>query len=71
MRRVLLRRSLVVVQIALSLVIVFAAGLLTRTLRSLTTVDLGFEPDRVISMKVDPAARDTRPPTLRRSSMKS
>jgi predicted permease len=55
-RRVLLRRSLVVAQIALSLVIVFAAGLLTRTLRSLTTVDLGFQPDRVISMKVDPAA---------------
>lgn len=33
--RVLLRRSLVVIQIALSLVVVFAAGLLTRTLRSL------------------------------------
>jgi predicted permease len=55
-RRLLLRRSLVVVQIALSVVIVFAAGLLTRTLRSLATVDLGFQPDRVIKMNVDPAA---------------
>ncbi|MGP0073634.1 MAG: ADOP family duplicated permease [Bryobacteraceae bacterium] len=54
--RVLLRRSLVVFQIAMSVVIVFAAGLLTRTLRSLTTVDLGFQPDRVIALNVDPAA---------------
>jgi predicted permease len=54
--RVLLRRSLVVIQIALSLVIVFGAGLLTRTLRTLATVDLGFQPDRVIALIVDPAA---------------
>jgi predicted permease len=54
--RVLLRRSLVVIQIALSLVIVFGAGLLTRTLRTLATVDLGFQPDRVIALNVDPAA---------------
>ena len=55
-RRVLLRRSLVVLQIALSVVIVFAAGLLTRTLRSLATVDVGFQPNHVIKMNVDPAA---------------
>jgi predicted permease len=54
--RVLLRRSLVVIQIALSLVIVFGAGLLTRTLRTMTTADLGFQPDRVIALSVDPAA---------------
>jgi predicted permease len=54
--RVLLRRSLVVIQIALSLIIVFGAGLLTRTLRTLGTVDLGFQPDRVIALYVDPAA---------------
>jgi predicted permease len=53
--RVVIRRSLVVIQIALSLVIVFGAGLLTRTLRTLTTVDLGFQPDRVIALNVDPA----------------
>jgi predicted permease len=54
--RVLLRRSLVVIQIALSLVIVFGAGLLTRTLRMLATLDLGFQPSRVIALNVDPAA---------------
>ena len=54
--RALLRRSLVVIQIALSLVIAFGAGLLTRTLRTMATADLGFRPDRVIALNVDPAA---------------
>ncbi len=54
--RSLLRGTLLVVQIALSLVVVFAAGLLTRTLRSLETIDLGFRPDQVIALRVDPAA---------------
>lgn len=54
--RVLMRRSLVVIQIALSLNIVFAAGLLTRTLQKFATVDLGFQPDRVIALNVDPTA---------------
>ncbi len=49
-------RALVVVQVAVCLVVVFEAGLLTQTLRSLSTVDLGFEPDRVIALRVDPAA---------------
>ena len=50
-----LRKLLVVVQIALSVVILVAAGLLTQTLRTLRTVDLGFEPSRVIILSVDPA----------------
>jgi macrolide transport system ATP-binding/permease protein len=50
-----IRRALIVAQIALSLMILFAAGLLTRTLSSLRTVDLGFNPARVITLKVDPA----------------
>jgi predicted permease len=54
--RLLLRRALVVVQIALSLVVVFAAGLLTQTLRSLMTIDLGFRPEQVVTLNVDPAA---------------
>jgi predicted permease len=58
--RALLRRSLVVIQIALSLVLVFGAGLLTRTLRSLATVDLGFQADRVIALNVDPSASGHR-----------
>ena len=55
-RRALVRRALVVFQIALSMMILFAAGLLTRTLRTLATTDLGFQADRVIAMIVDPAA---------------
>jgi putative ABC transport system permease protein len=51
-----LRPSLVVFQIALSMMIVFAAGLLTRTLGTLAATDLGFRADRVIAMIVDPAA---------------
>ncbi len=54
--RLLLRRALVIAQVALSLVVVFAAGLLTQTLRTLMTIDLGFRPDQVIALSVDPAA---------------
>ncbi len=54
--RLVLRRILVIVQVALSLVVVFAAGLLTQTLRSLMTIDLGFRPDQVVALSVDPAA---------------
>ena len=48
--------ALVVVQIAVCVAVVSAAGLLTQTLRTLATVDLGFEPERVIALRVDPAA---------------
>ncbi len=54
--RALMSRALVVVQIAVCLAVVFAAGLLTRTLATLATVDLGFEPEKVIALRVDPAA---------------
>ena len=55
-RRTRMRRSLAAAQVALSLMIVFAAGLLTRTLRGLETVDRGFQPERVIALNTDPAA---------------
>ena len=54
--RGVMSRALVVVQIAMCLAVVFAAGLLTRTLATLATVDLGFEPEKVIALRVDPAA---------------
>lgn len=54
--RGLTSRALVVVQIAVCLAVVFASGLLTRTLATLATVDLGFEPEKVIALRVDPAA---------------
>jgi putative ABC transport system permease protein len=54
--RSLPRRILAITQIALSLVVVFAAGLLARTLRALETVDLGFKPHQVLSLNIDPSA---------------
>jgi len=56
-----MRRLLIVFQIALSLMILFAAGLLTRTLSGLKTIDLGFNPARVITLKVDPAMNGYSP----------
>lgn len=51
--RTSLRKFLVVAQVALSLVVLFAAGLLTRTLRSLQTVNLGFQREKVIALSID------------------
>ena len=45
--------ALVVGQVALSLVLVVAAGLFVRTLTTLATVDLGFDRDRVLIVGVD------------------
>jgi predicted permease len=45
--------ALVVVQIAVSVVLVAAAGLFVRSLTSLTTRDLGFVPDRVMLTRID------------------
>jgi predicted permease len=51
----LFRKTLVVAQISLSLVVLFGAALLTRTLKSLQTVDLGFQPEKIIAVAIDPA----------------
>jgi predicted permease len=56
-----MRKFLIVFQIALAVVILFSAGLLTRTLSQLRTVDLGFDPARVITLSVDPAMNGHRP----------
>jgi hypothetical protein len=47
-RRARLQRGLVAGQIALSLVLVVSALMFVRSFRNLSTVDLGFEPDRVV-----------------------
>jgi putative ABC transport system permease protein len=48
-----LRRLLVVAQVALSLVLLVGAGLLTRSLRHAADVDVGFEPHHVALASVD------------------
>ena len=57
-RRQRLRGALVTGQVALAVVLVIGAGLMIRTLAALADVDLGFNPDRVLTMRVTiPGAR--------------
>ena len=53
-RRGRLAGTLVVVQIALSMVLVVAAALLARSLRKLDRVELGFDPHNVLTFRLDP-----------------
>lgn len=48
------RSSLVVGQVALSLLLLFAAGLFSVSLVKLTSVDLGLDPDRLITFSLRP-----------------
>ncbi len=49
------RKAFVVVQIAMSFVVVLAAGLLAGTLRNLKTVDLSYRPDEIATIDIRPA----------------
>jgi predicted permease len=52
-RRFSLRNLLVVAQVALSLVLLIGAGLFLRSLRQAQRIDLGFEPDHVLTMPLN------------------
>jgi len=47
-------RALVVLQVALSLMLVTCTGLFARSFRELLRVDLGFEPSRVLTVGIEP-----------------
>ncbi len=55
-----LGKSLVVVQVALSLVLLIGAGLFVRTLHNLKSQDLGFVRDRLLMVHTDPGPRPPR-----------
>ncbi len=48
-----LRSALVVVQVALALVMLIGAGLLLRTFQQLNAVDLGFDPERLLTVSLN------------------
>ena len=59
-RRSAMSRLLVVGQVALSLVLLVGAGLFIRTVVNLRSVDLGFAPERLLHVDVDPTAAGYR-----------
>ena len=52
------RAGLVVLQLASSLVLALGAGLLIRSLVEMTSIDLGFDPDRVLTAQLQAPATD-------------
>jgi predicted permease len=50
-----LRRMLVIVQVALSLLLLFGAGLFVRTLRNLESRGPGFPTDHLLTFRIDPS----------------
>lgn len=60
-RRSWLRRAFVVSQVAGSLLLLVATGLLFRTLHHAATADLGFEPERVETVSLDPRVLGVEP----------
>ncbi|HLJ49716.1 MAG TPA: ABC transporter permease [Bryobacteraceae bacterium] len=51
--RSLASRVLIAGQIALSLVLLFGAGLFVRTLQNLRSIDVGFKPENVATLRID------------------
>ena len=49
-------KALVAVQVAISLLVLFAAGLLSRSLRNLRNIDLGYSHEHILLVNADPVA---------------
>jgi putative ABC transport system permease protein len=64
-----LRGGFVVAQLALSLVLLVAAGLLTRTFIGLTRVDPGFQSDKLLAATITVPSYKYRTPEARREAM--
>ncbi len=63
-RGALTRRSLVVVQVALSAILLIGAGLLTRSLRNLEDQQFGFAPEGKLIVRINPALAGYTPEKL-------
>ncbi|MEX2179564.1 MAG: ABC transporter permease [Gemmatimonadaceae bacterium] len=59
-----LRRALVVSEVALSVVTLAGAGLMLRSLWNLRDIDLGFRPENVLAISVNPPVSYTQPQSL-------
>lgn len=57
-------KGLIVAQVALSLSVLFAAGLLLRSLRNLQTVDLGYSQDHLLLVRLDPTSEGYEIPQI-------
>jgi len=64
--RIPLGRTLVVTQLAVSLVLLVAAGLFVRTLMTLRDADMGFDPSQVVLFRVNPPVQQGLPEATRR-----
>ena len=60
-RRGVVRRALVVAQVALSLLLLVVAGLFLQTIHNLGRVDVGFDARNLLVFRVNPAPRDGGP----------
>jgi predicted permease len=59
------RTSLVTAQIALSMALLVSAGLFVRSLRNIARVDLGLQPEHVVTFAIVPALNGYDPPRAR------
>jgi len=62
--RTLLSKSLLVVQVAISLVLLIGAGLFLRTVDNLRQVDVGFNPNNLVIFRVNPQLNGYEPPRV-------